>query len=260
MPRKLRHFKTDAIFHVGDRGVDRQPIFLTDGDREFFIETMERNLKASNLRTVARCLMPNHFHWGIATAGQPFDKALHDTLTSHAVRFNRLHGRTGHLFEGRHWSELCRDLDRVENMIAYIHLNPVRAKLVSHPGQWKWSSHGEWSEGAEGTVDFERIESITGRSRRELKDAYSARLEQELHGGRRGLDIDGLIADTASMFGLTAEALKSGARGESSVRAKLALIERAAMSGFSLNALAGRLGCTPEALYMLRSRHPNESA
>jgi putative transposase len=230
MPRKPRHFKTDAIFHVGDRGVDRQPIFLTNGDREFFIETMEKNLRASNLRTVARCLMPNHFHWGIATAGESFERALHDTLTSHAVRFNRLHGRSGHLFEGRHWSEVCEDLDHVENMIAYIHMNPVRAKIVAHPGLWKWSSHDEWAESSEGTVDFARIESITGRDREELRANYRARVESELGGVRAGQGVEDLINDPVGLRSSRGEIRSCKARAHSTGRESGNLAELAGRS------------------------------
>lgn len=260
MPRRLRHFKPDSIFHAGARGVDRQPIFLADSDREFFVTTMQENLRASNIETVSWCLMPNHFHWGMAVSDERFEKALHDTLTAHAVRFNRLHGRTGHLFEGRHWSECCEDVEHVENMIAYHHMNPVRAGIVTDPRQWRWSSYSEWAGGEMRTVGLLKVARLTGRSEESLRQGHADRIAFDLLGAARGLSPDELIDDTASMLGMSATSLRSGPDSERRRRAMLILVRRASKEKVALNALAKSLGCSPEALYMLRRRHPNESA
>jgi putative transposase len=144
MPRRARRFRPDSVFHIGCRGVDRQPIFLTDHDRSFFRNAMLEALDGSDAKEAAHCLMPNHFHWALATGEGTFDRMVHGVMTRHAARFNRLYSRTGHLFEGRHWSFLCEGLDRIENAIAYIHLNPVRAGIVRAPADWRWSSFSRW--------------------------------------------------------------------------------------------------------------------
>ncbi len=256
MPRRARHFKADSIVHIGCRGVDRQPIFLVDADREFFLAAMADCIAQSATRTVAYCLMPNHFHWAVATASEPFDKVVHGVLTRHAVRFNRLHGRTGHLFEQRHWSSVCEDEGHIENAISYIHLNPVRAGIVCDPGQWKWSSYRDWMKGDGGMIDFERASAVCGRTASDLVNRHAARIAAELEGGARGLTAEGLVADVVSTLGISVAALRAGAKGYVYTLAKRMLIARAAKLDIRLTAIAEALGCSPETLYSVKRRRP----
>lgn len=257
MPRRPRHFRPDSVFHIGDRGVDRQPIFLSDGDRSFFLKAMEEALAECDARTIAYCLMPNHFHWALATGEMRFGPLVQRVLTRHAVRFNRLHGRTGHLFEGRHWSKLCENLDQIENTIAYIHLNPVRAGLVRRPGDWQWSSARTWlADEDQRLIDISRLSDLTGRSIASLKQRHAEDIRAELAGGRRGLSPRQLVSEVASPLGLEVSALRSAARGEIYTKAKQLLVERAERGGISLVALAHELGCNPTTLYVLKGRRP----
>lgn len=237
--------------------MDRQPIFLSDVDRRFFLQAMEEALLECDARTLAYCLMPNHFHWALATGEMPFANPIQRVLTRHAVRFNRLHGRTGHLFEGRHWSKLCEDLEHIENTIAYIHLNPDRAGLVQNPEDWQWSSARAWlADAADPLVDITRLSVLTGRDVATLKQRHAENIRAELGGGRRGLNPRQLISEVASLLGLETNALRSAARGEIYTKAKLLLIERAERNGISLVSLAHELGCNPSVLYVLKGRRP----
>lgn len=256
MPRRARHFRPDSIFHIGCRGVDRQPIFLTDHDRLFFRDAMREAIDDSDAREAAHCLMPNHFHWAIATRKDLFDRMVHNVMTRHAVRFNRLYSRTGHLFEGRHWSFLCEDIDHIENAIAYIHLNPVRAGIVLTPADWRWSSFSAWNGGQEGGVDLDRLSEITGRSVDELRARHAARIAAELGGRLRGMKADDLVADVASLFGMPMRALCSSARGDIYTTAKRVLLDRAKRENISVADIARVLGCDPGVLYVLKQRKP----
>lgn len=254
MPRKLRHHRPDAVFHAGARGVDRQPIFLCDADREFFLASIDEALAGARAAKLGFVLMPNHFHLELGTADAPLSTALHDALTRYAVHFNRLHGRTGHLFEGRFWSSECSTLQRIENTIAYIHLNPVRARLVASPDQWRWSSHQAWKDGQAGGIDFGRLEELTGERFEDLQERYLQRVAREVAAKPSGCTPEELVSDTASMFGLSAEDLASGRTGEMYSHVKRRLIERAEREHIRLQTLAKLLGCTPQALYNIRTR------
>jgi REP element-mobilizing transposase RayT len=256
MPRKPRRFRPDSIFHIGCRGVDRQPIFLTDHDRLFFRNAMLEAIDDSDASEAAHCLMPNHFHWAIATRKELFDRMVHSVMTRHAVRFNRLYSRTGHLFEDRHWSFLCEDIEHIENAMAYIHLNPVRAKLVRSPSDWKWSSHAAWLDGQGRDVDFGRLSEITGKRADVLRANHDARVAAELSGRARGLQADALVADVASLFGMPVQALSSSARGDIYTTAKRILLERAKLEKVSVADLARALKCDPGVLYVLGQRKP----
>lgn len=254
MPRKPRHHRPDAILHATARGVDRQPIFLSDGDREFFLASIDEALAHTRTAKLGFTLMPNHFHYELGTSDAPISLALHDALTRYAVRFNRLHGRSGHLFEGRFWSAECTTLSRVENTIAYINLNPVRAKIVSRPEDWRWSSHRAWVEGRGSGIDFGRLEELTGQSFEDVQERYLRKVAREVAPEPTGSPPDELIADTASLFGMTPAELSSGRKGEIYTHAKLRLLRRWEREGHELPHLARLLDCTPQALYNLKKR------
>lgn len=254
MPRRPRHHRSNAVYHAVARGVDRQPIFLTDNDRRYFLESLKGFLGESDVSLFAHSLMPNHFHLELGVGAVPLSIPLHAFLTQYSVRFNRLYARTGHLFESRFWSKACENLDRIENQVAYIHLNPVRARLATSPENWEWSSHQDWSRLRESKLDLERLERLTGRSVEDLGSAYVSRIETELAGGRKPASVDELILDVASAFGLAGQELMNGSRGEHITRARRLLLERAKRAGHTLADLARGLNCTGQALYMLKKR------
>jgi len=74
----------------------------------------------------------------------PTARILQSLLTGYARRFNKIHRRRGHLFEGRYKATVCDRDSYLLELVRYIHLNPVRAKMVKRPGEWQWSGHGEY--------------------------------------------------------------------------------------------------------------------
>ncbi|MDX6769376.1 MAG: transposase [Elusimicrobiota bacterium] len=254
MPRKSRHHRVDSVFHIVSRGVDRQPIFLTDRDRETFLTMLDPQLAHAGARMLAYCLMPNHFHLLIGTGATPLGRPLQAALTAYSVRFNKLYRRCGHLFEARFWSSECADPGRIEHVAAYIHLNPVRAHLTPTPGRWAWSSCAEWESGVHAKVDFERLSSLAGRSASVVRMSHQRIIDEAVSASPSAHSIEELIARCAAEFGVSAGAMCSGARGSAYTRAKISLVARALKSGHRLTKLARALNCTPEALYMLRAR------
>ena len=74
----------------------------------------------------------------------PTARILQSLLTGYVRRFNKIHHRRGHLFEGRYKTIVCDRDSYLLELVRYIHLNPVRAKIVKRPGEWQWSGHGEY--------------------------------------------------------------------------------------------------------------------
>lgn len=97
----------------------------------------ERELGA---KILAYCLMGNHFHLAIKIGVSTLGAFMQRLSGSYGAAFNRRHDRVGHLFETRYKDNLCLDDRYLLTLIHYIHMNPVRAKLVSAPGEWPWSS------------------------------------------------------------------------------------------------------------------------
>jgi putative transposase len=130
MPRQARIDAPGALHHIVIRGIERQRIFADDKDREDFIKRMSDLLQETRTRCYAWALMTNHVHLLLRTGIVPVASIMRRLLTGYAVRFNRRHRRYGHLFQNRYKSILCEEDPYLKQLVAYIHLNPVRAGIV----------------------------------------------------------------------------------------------------------------------------------
>lgn len=141
MPRKPRICYPGAIYHLGTRGVDKQPIFLDVGDRWRFLSLLDEVTARYGWRVHAYCLMTNHFHLVADTPRANVSRAMQYLNSRYVESFNAKHGREGHLVERRFWSDLILTEARAVATSRYVVLNPVRAGLCDHPAEWPWSSY-----------------------------------------------------------------------------------------------------------------------
>lgn len=147
MPRKHRIHFPGALYHVISRGNNRQKVFFSADDYNSFLAALAKVRKFIPFSIHAYCLMPNHFHLLIEVGQHPLSEIMQRLLTSYTIRFNLSHKHHGHLFEGRYKAILCDKNSYLLELVRYIHLNPVKAKLVSDPAQWQWSSHSAYLGG-----------------------------------------------------------------------------------------------------------------
>jgi REP element-mobilizing transposase RayT len=130
---------------VTSRGNNRQDIFLSDHDRRDFLSLLARASGRFNLRIMAFCLMTNHYHLFLRTPDANLAPAMQWLNTTYTVRFHRRHSQSGHLLQGRYKAVLVADDSHWINLSIYIHLNPVRAGMVSGPAQYEWSSFRDYT-------------------------------------------------------------------------------------------------------------------
>jgi REP element-mobilizing transposase RayT len=119
------------MHHIIVRGIDRQIIFENDEDRNNFLSRLGVILKETKTDCYAWALIPNHFHLLLRTGNFPISKVMRRLLTGYAIWYNRRHGRYGHLFQNRYKSILCQEDAYLLELVRYIHLNPLRAKVVT---------------------------------------------------------------------------------------------------------------------------------
>ena len=131
MPRKSRIDAPRALHHIIGRGIDRQEIFSDKTDYRDFLNRLGDILSESNTSCYAWALLPNHFHLLVRTGDVPVSTVMQRLLTGYVVTYNRRHRRFGHLFQNRYKSILCQEDPYLLELVRYIHLNPLRAKLVS---------------------------------------------------------------------------------------------------------------------------------
>ncbi len=140
MPRSARIVLPDIPHHITQRGNRQQMIFFGSEDYLAYMQILAIALKKHGTRCLAWCLMPNHIHLMLVPASIDGLRAtLSSTHTAYAQRINRLQQASGHLFQGRFASY---PMDDAHMMVAarYIENNPVKANLVAHAEDWRWSS------------------------------------------------------------------------------------------------------------------------
>ena len=130
MPRQARIDAPGALHHIVIRGIERRGIFEDDEDRKDFLERLSGLLQEKDTPCYAWALMTNHVHLLLRAGTVPIASIMRRLLTGYAVRFNRRHHRYGHLFQNRYKSILCEEDPYLKHLVAYIHLNPVRAGMV----------------------------------------------------------------------------------------------------------------------------------
>ncbi len=131
MPRTARLDTPGILHHVMIRGIERRDIFTDDEDRENLIERLSDLLPATGTRCYAWSLLSNHAHFLVRSGPQGIAVLMRRLLTGYAVSFNRRHKRHGQLFQNRYKSVICQEDRYFQELVSYIHLNPLRAKIAS---------------------------------------------------------------------------------------------------------------------------------
>jgi len=140
MARLARIVIPGLAHHVTQRGNRREAIFFEDGDQEIYLDLLAEQTLKADVAVWAYCLMPNHVHLILRpTRSDDLGRAVGETHRR-CTNFINARGRwTGHLFQSR-FASVVLDDDHLIRAVRYVSLNPVRARLVARPEEWKWSS------------------------------------------------------------------------------------------------------------------------
>ena len=141
MSRPLRIDYPDAWHHVMNRARRGENLFADDTDYQQFIELLQETVKLFHVNVVAFCLMSTHYHVMVQTPHANLSRCMRHLNGVYTQMYNLRHGRDGTLFRGRYKSILVDGDSYVLQLVRYIHLNPLKAGVVTRPGQYAWSSH-----------------------------------------------------------------------------------------------------------------------
>ncbi len=170
------HFEPSQIYHVYNRGNNKQPIFFTDANYFYFLNKIKNEWK-QYADILCYCLMPNHFHFmlipneqgcqhiilaGKETHMQNLSKTIGKTLSSYTKAINLHNNITGNLFQKKTKSKLLTEPDRSNDSFSnhdyvltcfhYIHQNSLKAKLVKDLTEWLYSSYPDYYNQRNGTI------------------------------------------------------------------------------------------------------------
>jgi len=141
MARPLRINCPGAFYHVTCRGNEQKNVFKSKLDREKFFEYLDSATQRYDAVIHAFCLMSNHYHLLIETPSGNLPQIMRHINGAYTTYFNVKRARSGHLFQGRYKAILVEIDEYAKELSRYIHLNPVRAKMVKTPEEYEWSSY-----------------------------------------------------------------------------------------------------------------------
>lgn len=181
MPRKPRLHVPGALYHVTARGNSRGPIFFADSDRWLWMRLITEGLDRYRCRIHAFCWMTNHIHMAVQVSDRRLGSFMNWVTSQYARVTNKRLDRSGHLFERRYGAKLVDSDSYLLQLVRYIHLNPVMAKVVEDPADYPWSSHRAYlgyHRPALLTVGW--VLSCFGERRGEARRAYERFMAEEV--------------------------------------------------------------------------------
>ncbi|HJX34012.1 MAG TPA: transposase [Desulfatiglandales bacterium] len=189
MPRIARLDTPGLLHHIIIRGIERRKIFDDDKDREDLIERLSILLPKTETKCYAWSFLSNHAHFLLRSGPPGIAALMRRLLTGYAVSYNRRHKRHGQLFQNRYKSIICQEDVYLMELVRYIHLNPLRAKVVvdlKGLDSYSYCGHSaligkrkrEWQ-------DVEYILGLFGKRIGEARKEYKAYIKQGIDLGRR---------------------------------------------------------------------------
>ena len=194
MPRPLRPIQDGLIYHVINRGNNRQPVFLKNGDFEAFLKALAELKERKPFELFGYCLLTNHFHLLIRPTAASISRIMQSLLVSHTQRYHKHHRSGGHVWQGRFKSPVIQNDEHLLTVLRYIEANALRAGIVSNAADYHWSSYrahglGEANELLDSLITYQDLAADPGvRQRQWATKVHRPMAEQALASIRRSND------------------------------------------------------------------------
>ena len=174
MARRPRAEVEGGLYHIIARGNNRRPIFRSDDDHKKFLSLVGTRKQKVPFYLYAYCLMTNHFHLLVERQADPIGRIMQRILTGYSQYYNRKYRKVGHLFQGRHKSILCQSDMYLGELVRYIHLNPVRAKMVRKAERYPYSSQRAYlGLVPDGIVDVDPVLRLFGARKKKARENFA---------------------------------------------------------------------------------------
>jgi REP element-mobilizing transposase RayT len=241
--RPLRLEYEGACYHVTSRGNERGKVFFSEADCRKFLGYLEQAKKKYKVVLHSYVLMTNHYHLLIETPEANLSKVMHHINGAYTTYINIKRKRSGHLFQGRYKAIVVDRDSYLGELSRYIHLNPVRAKLVQKPEDYTYSSYQAYISGKRnGLITTGLVLGLVGSGKPDSRGRYRAFVEAGV-----GLEIEnpadkvygGMILGSADFINEALGKLKEGYDSKPEISHRRALRTR---GGWGRNSHPGSKG------------------
>ncbi len=157
MGRSPRILIEGGIYHVYNRVSRGEHAFRDEAEAERLLKRLSETKRRDGFQVLAWCLMSNHYHLALRMGEVPLSRTMRSLNHRYAQSFNGRHRLVGPFWQGRYRSKLVEDGAYLQQLILYIHRNPVTAGVVKDPAGYRWSGHGEVlrGRGGRGLIDVD---------------------------------------------------------------------------------------------------------
>lgn len=275
MARKPRVEAESGIYHVIQRGNNREFIFDDDTDKEYLAGQFKLLCAVTGLDIYGFVIMGNHYHLIIGTSAEPLQSVMHRLNLRYSKYFNRKQGRSGHVFQGRYKAIPVMDERYILSLLRYVHQNPVRAGICRRVEEYRWSSdsfyHGntnDWIEtglvldmlsGTRKTAVKKYIEFMAEEENGDyendvgkVSESRSAVAREEERSGRKSLD-DILLATGVNE--LEFKLIKNGSRNRNLTGYKLTYAIEALKLNCTMKAIGNNIKVSDVAIHDMLKRN-----
>jgi putative transposase len=194
MGRLPRAVDEGLIYHALNRGNNRADVFVEDSDHLAFLQALGQTQSRYPFKLFGYCFMTNHFHLLLQPGtGQSISRILQSLTVTHTWRYHKGHSSSGHVWQGRFKSPVIQNDDHLLVVLRYIEANPIRAGMVTDPGDYQWSSYQYHGLGRPDALlcsfpEWEQMgQNESERRRRWRTKVRAAQSEEELRGVRTSI-------------------------------------------------------------------------
>lgn len=181
MPRPPRILIEGGLYHVYNRFARGEDVFSNSDEAIVFLDLLRKLKQRDELQVLAWCLLSNHFHLAVRTSAVPLSRTMHTLQGSYARKFNRRWTRSGPLWQSRYQTRPVDSQQYFEQLVIYIHLNPVRAGLVDDPVEHDLCGHRDLlGMEPDPILDVDDALSSFGTTQKRARRSYLKRLNVAL--------------------------------------------------------------------------------
>lgn len=160
MSRTARKNDKSGFFHIMVQGINKEKIFKKEKDKKQFLFFMKKYYCNYKIKIIAYCVMDNHVHLIIHSEDiNEISNYMHKINGVYAIYYNDTNKRIGYVFRDRYKSQFIYDRDYLFKCIKYVHMNPVKAKMVNSEKEYKYSSYNDFVS-KKGYIDESIIELV----------------------------------------------------------------------------------------------------